>query len=269
MEAPPRRRPAGRNGGHSGVTGTAVTAGATWLGWVVLAVFFAGIWVYALYREDRKNPEPLFMVLLAVAGGVGAELLADWLEWRLVPDISVLDGTLAERARTAFLVAGPVEELCKMLAVVLLVWPWSHFDEPVDGLVYGAAAGAGFALAENLAFMQLEPEVILSRGPVGTGAHVLFAVIWGGALGHAGHVKNPAYRWAIVSLGVLLAAFAHGLFDIIVFSVGKELTLNQGRAAQIVLVGFCLLFLRWRLHVALKQRPFRFRKGATSAAVSP
>ena len=228
------------------------------MGWIVLAVVFAGVWTYALCREDRRNPEPLCLVLLACLGGIGAEVLAQRLEGWLVPDLSVLDGPLLSRAATALLVAGPVEEAVKLLAVLVLVWPWSHFDEPVDGIVYAAAAGAGFALAENLAFMAGQPEVILSRGPVGTGAHVLFCAFWGGALGQAGHVEGWLRRSGLVLLGLGLAALAHGAFDLIVFCVGREITLAQGRALQIVLLCGCALFLRWRLRAALSLRPFRF-----------
>ena len=151
--------------------------------WVILAVAFAGVWTYAFYREDWRNPEPLWMVALAVGTGCLGFFAADRIEARLVPDLSVLDGSLRSRAAVAFLVSGPVEETVKLLGVLLIVRPWTHFDETVDGLVYGAAAGAGFALVENLAFMQGAPEVILARGPVATGAHVLFSMLWGGRSG--------------------------------------------------------------------------------------
>jgi RsiW-degrading membrane proteinase PrsW (M82 family) len=230
------------------------------IGWTLLAVAFAGVWTYAFYREDYRNPEPLWMVLLAMGGGAAALFLAGYLEDRLLPDATLSAGSLAARAKVAFLVAGPVEEGAKFLAVLLLVWPWTQFDEPVDGIIYGAAAGAGFALAENLGFLQSQPASILARGPAATGVHVLFAGIWGGALGCAGYLHGRWRRGGVVFLGLLLAALAHGLFDMITFSSGRELTLNQGRAAQVALVIGCLLFVRWRLRVALTLFPFRYRK---------
>src|SRR5688572_28872258 len=194
------------------------------MGWMLLALLFAGLWVYAVYREDLRNPEPVVMLLLAAVAGGASAIAAEHLERRLLPSLDVLHGPLAGRAAAAFFVAGPVEEGVKLLAVMLVVWPWTDFDEPVDGIVYGAAAGAGFALAENLAWMQGQPEIILSRGPVGTGAHVLFSTLWGGALGHAGHLKAWTHRAGLVALGLLLAVLAHGVFDLIVFSIGREIT---------------------------------------------
>ncbi|MBI3911149.1 MAG: PrsW family intramembrane metalloprotease [Armatimonadetes bacterium] len=228
--------------------------------WVLLAVVFAGIWVYALYREDIRNPEPIWMLLLAAGAGVGAFLVADRVEGWLPTSLYNLHGPLQSRAALAFLVIGPVEELIKFLGVLVLVWPWTHFDEPMDGLVYAAAAGAGFALVENLEFMREEPAVILSRGPAATCAHVLFAAFWGAALGQAKHLGRGWKRLSIVAVGLALASLAHGAFDLVTFSVNHELTLDQGRVIQIALVGVCLVFLRWRIRAALKVRPFQYRR---------
>jgi protease PrsW len=229
------------------------------MGWTVLAVFFAGIWIYALYREDFRNPEPLWMILLATTAGFGAAVAADRVEGWVAPGPTLMEGSLAARAALAFFVAGPVEEGLKLVGVLLLVRPWSHFDEPMDGILYGAAAGAGFALAENLAFMQLEPEAALVRGPIGTGAHVLFSTLWGGALGHAGHLKGFHRKAALTAAGLAAAALAHGAFDLIAFSSGKEITLGQARAGTILLATVCTLVLRWRLRAAVAEKPFRPR----------
>jgi protease PrsW len=230
------------------------------LAWLLLAVVFAAIWTYAFYREDRHRPEPLWMVLLAVATGCAGFFVADHVEARLLPHGVDLDGSFWSRARIAFLVAGPVEESIKFLGVLIAIRPWAHFDETMDGIVYGAAAGAGFALMENLAFMQGQPELILSRGPAGTGAHVLFAMFWGGALGFAGHITSLPRRILLAALGLLVAVLAHGAFDLVAFSVERELTMAQGRVAQIVLLLICMVCLRVAIRTALKLRPFRYRE---------
>ncbi len=235
------------------------------LGWTVLAIVFAGVWVYALYREDRKRPEPFWMVLLAMGGGIGAFFLADRVESRLLPFGVNTDASLLERARLAFLIAGPVEELAKFLAILILIWPWTHFDETVDGIVYAAAAGAGFALWENFAFMSAEGgSVILARGPIATGAHVLFSVIWGGALGFAGHLKRWPERLLHVGVGLVLASVVHGAFNFITFAAGQEITVWHARAYQVALVAVSALFLRWRIRHALTLFPFRYRKGSAT-----
>lgn len=232
------------------------------MGWVLLAVVFALAWGYAFYREDARNREPVWLVALAALGGMFAFPLALTAEGWLLRSVDTIDGSLAVRAISSFLVAGPVEEAAKLLAVLVLVWPWSHFDEPVDGLVYAAAAGAGFALVENLRFMEGQPQVILARGPAGTGAHVLFAAIWGGALGYARQLSDRRRAVAVVALGLLVASLAHGAFDMITLSAGREITLSQARAGQVTLFVLCALFLRWRLRAVNAAVPIQIgRKG--------
>src|SRR5207245_3849116 len=120
---------------------------------------------------------------LAMVAGMASVPVAMWLESRLSPDISAISGTLSQRIWLSLFVAGPVEESCKIIAVTLLIWFQSNFDEPMDGIVYAAAAAAGFALVENLLFMQDQPSSILARGPAAPGARISSAGFCGAARG--------------------------------------------------------------------------------------
>jgi protease PrsW len=223
--------------------------------WFVIAVAFAAIWVYAFYREDFRNPEPLWLVGIAMVGGMLAVPVASRIEMLLSQDPSAMTGTLFARAGLAMLVAGPVEETAKFLAVAIIIWFQSSFDEPMDGIVYAAAGAAGFALIENLLFMQDQPASILARGPAATGAHIFFAGFWGGALGHAKQLKSIPMKAYIISAGLALGFLSHGLFDLTTWSADKELTMNQARLAQVGLLISCALFVRWRIRVALRTVP--------------
>lgn len=225
------------------------------MGWIVIAVAFAGVWVYAIVREDYRNPEPLWLVGLAIVCGMIAVPVASRIEEILTRNADAMAGPLISRAWLAFMVAGPVEEVAKFLAVALLVWFQSNFDEPMDGIVYASAAAAGFALAENLRYMQDQPASILARGPAATGAHILFAGFWGGALGHAKRMKSFPAGVAITGGGLGLGIVSHGLFDLTTWSVDKELTLNQARLIQVSLIICCAAFLRWRIRAALRIVP--------------
>ena len=52
-----------------------------------------------------------------------------------------------------FLVIGPCEEIAKFLAVRLFVYRNHEFDEPLDGIIYAAAAALGFASLENVLYV--------------------------------------------------------------------------------------------------------------------
>jgi protease PrsW len=229
--------------------------------WFVIAVAFGGVWTYAFYREDIHDREPWWLIGVALLGGAASMWLALWIENRLLPNGVAEDAKLLLRLKAVYLVAGPVEEFCKFLAIFLLVWPRSQFNEPMDGIVYAVAAAAGFATAENFYFLHGDTEgaarVVLARGPIGVAVHILFSSFWGGALAHAKVLSNRFHRFRVICLGLVAAAIVHGTFDAIVFTGQREITLAQARTAEIILVAFCFAFLRWRMRVALALSPFR------------
>src|SRR5690242_14971050 len=102
--------------------------------WFVIAVAFGGVWTYAFYREDVHDREPWWLLGVALLGGAASMWAALMLENRLLPHGVPMEGTLRERLQSVFLVAGPVEEICKFLAVWLLIWPRALFNEPMDGI---------------------------------------------------------------------------------------------------------------------------------------
>jgi RsiW-degrading membrane proteinase PrsW (M82 family) len=128
-----------------------------------------------------------------------------------------------------FLVVGPVEETVKWLAVRLYAYRSSAFDAVIDGAVYGAVAGLGFATIENALYisravidaggfqaaqsLQGAFEVATSRSFVGPG-HVLYSAIAGYYLGLA---KFSDDHWGpIVVKGLLIAAVLHATYNSIV-----------------------------------------------------
>ncbi|MBA1914379.1 PrsW family intramembrane metalloprotease, partial [Escherichia coli] len=57
-----------------------------------------------------------------------------------------------QAVRAAFGVAAP-EEIVKVLVIVAISTRRRAFADPMDTVVYGAAAGLGFAAYENLAYL--------------------------------------------------------------------------------------------------------------------
>ena len=55
------------------------------------------------------------------------------------------------------MIAAVPEELAKLGSVYLFAWRRPEFDERMDGIAYGARAGLGFALVENVAYLLTLP----------------------------------------------------------------------------------------------------------------
>jgi len=181
---------------------------------VAIALVPALVWLSFFYQQDRLEPEPKGYVLAVfvlgglLAAAVGLPLTqdlfhtADWLGSS--PWINLLG---------SILVVGFGYEFLKYAAVRYFVYPLDEFDERVDGIVYGTAAGLGFATALNIHY-------VLQSGGVDLGAGIIhvvitalaqasFAGVTGYFLGRRKFERQPVW-W--MPAGLSLAAALNGLF---------------------------------------------------------
>ncbi len=175
------------------------------------------MWYY--YRQDVYEKEPIQFVALIFVLSMPLSVLAGLLEY-------TLDGGKGQLSEDAgFLIASlfylcvvaVAEELAKFFVVFTVAYPNRAFNEPMDGIIYAAAAALGFASFEN-AFYVLDrgPLVLLLRGPFSTLGHVLFSAMWGAALGLALQEQRRARRVRLILSGLVLSILAHGLYNILV-----------------------------------------------------
>jgi len=162
-----------------------------------------------------------------------------------------------------FLIVGPGEETVKLLAVRLYAYTDARFDSVVDGTVYGAISGLGFATIENSLYIvtQLEEagelaELSLGLGAIAVGGdiaairalagpgHVIYSAIAGYYLGLAKF--NPDNRGPIIIKGLLIAAAIHATYNSTV-GLGSFTIASVTGLPQLAFV-FCLRdHLRWDL----------------------
>jgi RsiW-degrading membrane proteinase PrsW (M82 family) len=188
---------------------------------LVVVAFAPGVfWMWLIYRWDRYQPEPRWLVIRTFLWGMAIVLPIALVEWLLMFGRRFEFGgaqDVTSIAYQAFIVAGMTEELGKFAIVRLAVYKSVYFDESTDGIVYASAVSLGFASLENLFYILSHGwEVILIRGSISTMAHVLFSVIWGYplALQKIKHPRADLYLW----LGLAGAMAAHGVFDFLLFT---------------------------------------------------
>jgi len=196
----------------------------------VLPLAFAPglFWLWYFYRRGIYHPEPRRLIIRTFVLGMVVTVPAAALEGLLLLPTGLVDlGRLTAATVVSFLIIGPVEEGLKFLVVRRTVYRF--FDEPVDGIIYGAAAALGFASLENLFYMvQFGWWVILVRGPVSTVAHVVFAALWAYPLGN--RAVGRSGRTAVA--GGLLASMAlHGAFDFFLFTESWPAVFSVGLLA--------------------------------------
>ncbi|WP_049822801.1 PrsW family intramembrane metalloprotease [Arthrobacter sp. H41] len=163
----------------------------------VLALIPLAICLLGIRWIDRWDPEPRGALLFAFLWGAGVSVMVTLLLGNYV--IELLGAALTT---TPDDVIGPVlqapllEELAKGFGVLILVYTRrSHFDGPVDGIVYAGTVAAGFAFTENILYFGTAVidagstgplvSVFILRGLFSPFAHVMFTAALGFVLGLA------------------------------------------------------------------------------------
>jgi protease PrsW len=192
---------------------------------VTAASIPALIYATIVLRLDRYEVEPLRAVLACFAwGAVGAVLfsLATGLLFQIAAEEML--GAQAAEAASVVLGAPLVEESFKGIAVLaVLIFARDEIDSTLDGLVYGALIGVGFAMTENiLYFGQAYLEgglgefgtLVLSRAVLGGFGHPAYTAITGAAIGWArGRHGRGVARVIVPILGWALAVTLHFVWN--------------------------------------------------------
>ncbi|PSP76170.1 PrsW family intramembrane metalloprotease [Halobacteriales archaeon QS_1_68_20] len=174
-------------------------------------------------RADATRAEPLWLLVATFLLGVLFATFAAVLNTLVMPLFAGL-GALA-LPLFFLLVVGPVEETVKLLAVRLYAFRSSRFDAVVDGAVYGAFAGLGFATIENFIYITRivgqsgELAIVGAGGGIATvralagPGHVIYSAIAGYYLGLAKF--NRRNRGPIVVKGLLIAVLVHAGYNVL------------------------------------------------------
>lgn len=183
---------------------------------LVLSLTPGLFWTWYFFKKDRVEPEPLRLIrdcfLLGMVAVIPAAILEPPFE-----RISVLFSVV---------VAAPImEELLKFAVVRLTVFRKTEFNEPMDGIVYAAAAALGFASLENVLYVLGEynkgtgtvAAVTVLRALLSVPGHALWSSMWGFALGFA-KFAPPLRRKKLIRTGLLMAIGMHGLYNLLCLS---------------------------------------------------
>jgi RsiW-degrading membrane proteinase PrsW (M82 family) len=151
------------------------------LSWVLLAVYALPVFL-AIYFLDLYEREPLSLVIGAfVWGAVAATTMAGLANegWGLV--VARLAGPQFASRWTAALTAPWVEETLKGAGVVLIAMiARGEIDDVLDGFVYGAVCGLGFAVVEDVFYFI----GVFGGSPAGVLAGFYVRVLSSGLYGH-------------------------------------------------------------------------------------
>ncbi len=210
------------------------------------------LWVmWWLDRYDRE-PLPLFLgvFLWGAVGAVGLAIVGSSL---LAVPVSIAAPPETAESLSMTFVAPLVEEPAKAL-VLLLVVRSRHFDNVTDGFVYGAAAGLGFGMSENLLyFLQAADTGDPTTWAVTVAVRTMYSALMhagasslvGAAVGIA-KFRRGVSRPALLTLGFVGAMGMHAVWN-------GLLSLAQDGAGGLGILNFVLFPLEFAALMAVFQ----------------
>ena len=149
----------------------------------------------------------------------------------------------------AFVEAAIPEELMKFAVLYLYCLKQSAFDEPMDGLVYGATASLGFAALENVLYVANGGLAVAAlRAVTAVPGHALLGAVMGYFV--ALYVFQPERRGLYLTLALAVPMVLHGLYDLPLMLLDTTPGLNPVWALLTLLV----LAVEWVVAASLLRR---------------
>ena len=195
-----------------------------------------------------SRPEPARLVLAALLFGALSAAVAGAVEAALQYAVPAAQGSLAAAIQQGVLFAAIPEEVVKVSLIAAIALRSREFDEPMDGVVYGATVGLGFAMLENILYVVGSDNwqtVAAMRSVLSVPLHGAFGAIAGAYVARARFTGilgsgrgTPWRRQRLFALALLVPTALHGLFDAALFVVSgtSQETLDSAAGALGVLL---------------------------------
>jgi RsiW-degrading membrane proteinase PrsW (M82 family) len=180
----------------------------------ILALVPAVIWLSFFYLQDRLEPEPrryvigVFLLAALLAAAVGIPVVNDLFrvsDWLYESALVQLVGGI--------LVVGFCQEFLKYAAVRYTLFSSPEFDERMDGVIYGTAAGLGYATMLNIQYVLSNSGVDLSVGVIRIVITALAQASFSGIVGYflaQDKFEGKPVWW--MPAGLTVAAVLNGVF---------------------------------------------------------
>ncbi len=198
---------------YLGILFKSVFNGLTIIGFLG-AVLILGVWVTYIRKLDIYEPENWKPILLTIGLGMFFALFTFLLS-DIIQELFRfhLNGDLINDFLYSIIGIGAIEELVKIVPLLLLLKYTKYINESYDYIFYASLSALGFAFLENLLYFdQYQLHIISSRALLTSVGHMFMTSIiaYSFVLNKYRYKKNSVLR---IILFFVFASIAHGFYD--------------------------------------------------------
>ena len=175
--------------------------------------------VYIFYTFDYF-PEPKKLVIYTFFWGIFICFPAGYLNNFFIDyiDNNYIIGSEAHSFFSYLIPGATIEEILKFLVLFFFCRKLKDFDEPIDGLVYGAAVALGFAMYENFGYVYNQDfllfynweQIAIIRAFLTVPMHGFCGMFIGFSIAYYSFYKKNILA---IPIGLILAISFHALFN--------------------------------------------------------
>ena len=221
---------------------------------IITALIPALILGWWIYKKDSLRPEPLRMLYKAFLYGVGSTFVTLVITSFLsMAGLMIYDlGSFAGAVGTALFAAALPEEISKLLMLWLFMRKNPYYDEYLDGIVYAACVGLGFAATENVLYLVQSTDWVgtgIIRGLTAVPAHFAIACAMGYFYSkrHFGDRSKLTAACVLADVELAVPVIIHWVYDALAFSEGIYPALS-------VVINILFVLLIWWIYRSTMRR---------------
>ncbi|MFO0563289.1 MAG: PrsW family glutamic-type intramembrane protease [Polyangiales bacterium] len=208
------------------------------------------------FRSRDANPEPAAVLWKTFGLGVLTVIPVLMVALPIGSAIEGVQDPVLSGFLKAFLTAAGPEEFFKFTVVTLYCARHKEFDEPMDGVVYGATASLGFATLENVLYVSSGGlGVAVMRALLAVPGHAFMGAVMGYFVGQAKF--RPAEKSKLLALGYFVPFLLHGLYDWPLLSMKESSgarAADNSAIAPLLLVTLATFVFEWVWTVRIIRR---------------
>jgi len=194
---------------------------------VFVALVPALIWLGFFYQQDRSEPEPKRLVArIFIFGALAAAVVVPLTDQIASQTISQFSNLIVRLVLTVFTIS-LIQEVFKVAMVRYVVLGTDQFDRHPDGIVYGLAAGLGFATVLTIAFVLRVNGVVPLAGAIRAVDNALVHGVLGAVSGYyIGRVKIDGKKLSWMAQGLAIVTVVNGIYQVASDELSRSLVFN-------------------------------------------